>query len=102
MQPQESIQLNMVLSKNKPVHNMRRGNPKCLQKMTWGGVCILSLFLSIAQPLKKYFSSRIFRNPLYEITLVVSKPGFVRMNTKNVLKKNCRRFWTKYLDADRA
>jgi len=41
MQPQKSIQLNMVLSKNKPIRNMRRGNPNCLQKMTWGGICIL-------------------------------------------------------------
>ena len=47
----------------------------------------LFYFCPQRSPSKKYFSSRIFRNPLYEIILVVSKPGFVRMNTKNISKK---------------
>ena len=48
---------------------------------------VCSFSVQSEAPLKEILFSIIYRNPLYEIIFVVSKSGFAKMNTRNVLKK---------------
>jgi len=74
-----NVRSTQLTKNNKRKHSYDRPLPRFFR--------LCSISVQSSAPLKEILFSIFHRNPLYEIILVVSKSGFVEMNTRNVLKK---------------